>query len=124
MQGSYEVDGTSTPIQMKFQAMEDLKKAPSFSGAQSKKGPPVCWFSRDARVVFAGCNSQATAGYFAKSFLRKGAQAIGTTENIGAGGGYISWQYDINIENPTKWMYTGLTSWLAVPVWRFYSGAL
>jgi hypothetical protein len=71
---------------------------PKLSNALQNKGPRRCWFTRNASTRFVGCTSQGFAKTFAKSFLRKGAQAFGSTRwlcgavdlVIGRGTGFIA----------------------------------
>jgi hypothetical protein len=57
----------------------------ALSEANQKRGPRRCWFTRKASVRFVGCTSADLAATFAKSFLRKNAQAFGTTNWLCAG---------------------------------------
>ena len=51
---------------------------PTYSRAKDKKGPPRCWFCKDALFRANGCHTKRLANQFANKILRKGATACGT----------------------------------------------
>ena len=50
----------------------------NFENAKKRIGPKRCWFTRSAKVWFAGCKSNKFAEKFAKVALRKNAMAYGS----------------------------------------------
>ena len=58
---------------------------PSFAAAEKGKRPFGCWFAKNAKVRFVGCNTQFFANQFASEYLRKTASAYGTTRFVWAG---------------------------------------
>lgn len=68
-----------------LETLKALDKAPSYERAKQKKGPVRCWFTKNANVVFSGCESKMIAEPFAAAFLRKTAKAKGTKKTIGTG---------------------------------------
>ena len=71
----------------------------SFERASKKMGPKRCWFSRNAEVRFAGCNSSGFARDFARIALRRSATAYGTKYYIGVGNGIILYASELNVNN-------------------------
>jgi hypothetical protein len=92
----------------------------SFARAQQKKGPTRCYFTRDAKAIFAGCESgEVVAGSFASGLLRKGAIAWGTTEWVGFANGSLYWGYGgttTSTHSTNQWQYA--------PVWKSFPGGL
>lgn len=102
----------------------NLNQAPAFQRAQNRKGPVRCWFTRDARAVFLGCNSDDhVAKPFANQILRKGGEAWGTTEQIGVGNGKLYWDYLGEKNNEPQWGKSS-SDWLSAPVWKKFPGGL
>jgi RHS repeat-associated protein len=63
----------------------DAWEFPSFAAAEKGKRPFGCWFAKNAKVRFAGCNTGFFAKQFASKYLRKTASAYGTTRFVWAG---------------------------------------
>jgi len=66
-----------------LETLKALDKAPSYERAKQKKGPVRCWFTKNANVVFSGCESKMIAEPFAAAFLKKTAKAKGTKKQLG-----------------------------------------
>jgi RHS repeat-associated protein len=86
-------------------SLVDLASEPvTFERASSRRGPIRCWFTRDASVYFAGCNSGTPQPFvdqdvgpvpiaqsFANRVLRVGATAYGAGYYIQNSKTHVSW---------------------------------
>ena len=59
-------------------ALEKDNSMNSFDHAVDKRGPPRCWFTRDANIYWLGCFTNVWAGDWATRILRTNASAHGT----------------------------------------------
>jgi len=78
-------DGTPFDEKSLFNLPEDYEKDNStnhYPSAVKHQGPPLCWFTRDARVDLIGCSTTSFAKSFAKETLRKTALARGTKYSL------------------------------------------
>ena len=57
-------------------------KTNAYNRASKKKGPPRCWFSKQANLYGLACYSEMWAQNMASHVLRKGAAAWGTKELV------------------------------------------
>jgi len=48
----------------------------------NRKGPPLCWFTRKAKVILVSCTSMSYARAFAHSYLRGDSWACGTRVDV------------------------------------------
>ena len=114
----------AVPYQFFAQDLSVLDQAPMFQRAQNRKGPVRCWFSRNARAVFLGCNSDDhVAKPFAKKILRKGAEAWGTDQMVGVDYGKLYWDCTALPNSQCSWGKS-TTDWLSAPVWKKFPGGL
>jgi hypothetical protein len=100
-----------------------LSQAPTFVRAKERRGPVRCWFTRDAKAVFPGCNSsKAMAKPLADKVLRRGAVAWGTNTITGWWGGEAHWDWQRNSEG--EWENPQSHGpWHTAPVWEKHQGA-
>jgi len=122
MAGYKEKKGEKTWFRFRTEDLVRMDKPASFARAQLKQGPVVCWFSRDATAVFAGCNSaRAMAKPFADQILRVGATASGTNQLVGFLRGQLLWDFGgIDLSGNRRWGSRG--TWTTAPVWEQHKG--
>ena len=105
----------------------NLKQQPSFQRAARRQGPPRCWFTRDAKVVLAGCNTKGVSYDFSENILRKGAKVWGTNRAAYWSDGKVGWKdnFDMIAGESQKEVIRWQRDWTTSPVWGGgYSGEL
>ena len=110
-----------------LETLKALDKAPSYERAKQKKGPVRCWFTKNANVVFSGCESKMIAEPFAAAFLRKTAKAKGTKKTIGTGlysGKPTMFSDPVMDENGNVINWDTKSDYWNSPLWVEYSGSL
>jgi len=110
-----------------LESLKALDKKASYERAANKQGPVRCWFTRNAKVVFYGCESMKIAKPFAKAFLRKTSKAKGTTKTIGVnvvGGKAIMYSEPVHDANGKVVGWNDRDDYWTSPLWRAYSGSL
>lgn len=75
---------------------------PSFVDAENGKRPFGCWFAKDAKVRFVGCNTESFADRFASKYLRTTAVAYGTERFVWAGSKGLGFFPNFNPPTPLK----------------------